>query len=768
MKGMRKIVRGLSFKDLLSYCVDRDSPDMEKGRLIGGNMVGQDVDRLTAQFVRARDQRPDIEKPVWHNALRLPAGEKIGEDRFAEIAADYMHKMGFTDQHPFAVYVHDDAEGQHVHIVASRIGYDGKVYLGKNENLKSTQVISDLEEKWGLKITPRAELDEDGKVVMPDVKTPTKGEIEQGIRTGETPPRVALQFLVSKAMEGNPTITDFCEQLRVAGVQVIPAMAKTSKTVNGLSFGLNGVVFKGSALGEKFKWAKLTKEVSYDEARDHPSLSRIRSEIDAAERADRNGEVPARRAQHAGRGVAAVAADDRQGDQGQTRHDGSGHRADDVIDVDGDRRDPRPDRAVAEGNGEAADGAQLDDRTVESVGASGVREAPQASIGAGYGSEHPFEEVDLPVRYHGPADADGAYDRLLALGEVATPALLAKRRAWVDQHKALMAPLYRITMTSRREGLKTYNEGKSKDGGEKFYTPAEITEMLSKLSRQNARGYDIYLTPIDEKHHHVLVDDVTEEALERLRADGYTPALVQRSSANNYQVVIVVAKAAGEEEQSMANRLVVDLNQRYGDPKLSGVRRPFRMAGFANKKPGRGDAFTAVVKGVHVICQKAAEALSRMRQAYRQAQTDAAAQKQAQLDLAEQQASVQRRVDVIETWTGEKVPVDHENRWKTVLTPADRYMAAQRWVLNDAKGKGYVIDWSRIDLATARILLREAPADRIPAAKIQDLMRQYSPSLADRHTRPEDYLERTMKRAQEDVAKAPQKPPGRTLSTPEC
>jgi hypothetical protein len=100
---------------------------------------------LAAEFGIARRLRPSIKKPVWHNSLRLPAGEKLNDSQWNQIAEDYMMQMGFDDSHPRVYVLHDDKEGQHIHIVASRIDLSGALYLGQNENLKSTKIIEELE-----------------------------------------------------------------------------------------------------------------------------------------------------------------------------------------------------------------------------------------------------------------------------------------------------------------------------------------------------------------------------------------------------------------------------------------------------------------------------------------------------------------------------------------------------------------------------------------------------------------------------------------------
>jgi hypothetical protein len=67
-----------------------------------------------------------------------------------------MKRMGFSDTHLRCYVLHDDV-GQHIHIIASRIDIaGGKLYLGRNENLISTRIISELEIAHGLTVTKTA------------------------------------------------------------------------------------------------------------------------------------------------------------------------------------------------------------------------------------------------------------------------------------------------------------------------------------------------------------------------------------------------------------------------------------------------------------------------------------------------------------------------------------------------------------------------------------------------------------------------------------
>ena len=267
MKGMQKIKRGTGFRGCAEYLLDHDG-----GRVVGGNMTGSDPRALAREFAVSRQLRPEIEKPVWHNSLRLPVDERVVVDdaKWRQIADDYMRAMGFTDEHP-RVYVRHDPD--HLHILASRVSIGGEVYLGRNENLRSTVIIQRLEHVHGLTVTKGPEKGLDGKIKAPDARRVKPGERRLYERTGNEPPREQLQRLVAEAAKGKPTASEFVGRLREQGISVRANVSQSTGRLAGFSFALDGVAFTGKQLGDKFTWSRLKKAgVSYDPARDHDTL----------------------------------------------------------------------------------------------------------------------------------------------------------------------------------------------------------------------------------------------------------------------------------------------------------------------------------------------------------------------------------------------------------------------------------------------------------------------------------------------------------------
>ena len=278
---MDRVSRGKGFRGLLDYLLDRDGEAPTPGRLIGGNMAGETVSRLATEYRAVANLRPDIEKPVWHQALRLPAGESLPDERWNEVVREYLRILGLDpDRFQYTVWCHDD-EGA-VHIAANRVAPDGSVYLGQNENLKSTRITQFLEKTFGLTKTKGPEYDWSTpkpqaipKPTPPSRRKPKKGERQVIERSGEQSVRVRLQEILDAALLDRPSLLEFLQRLAAWNVRAIPNLASTG-TMNGFSFSLDGVAMKASTLGARYRWGELQSALAYHPERDRRLLERLR------------------------------------------------------------------------------------------------------------------------------------------------------------------------------------------------------------------------------------------------------------------------------------------------------------------------------------------------------------------------------------------------------------------------------------------------------------------------------------------------------------
>lgn len=260
MKGMQKISRGKNFSGVVLYALKPGSHHKCTPYVIGGNMDGSDAGDLIAEFNATKTLRPDVAKPVWHNSLRLPKNEALTNSEWANIADDYMARMGFSETHLRCYVLHDDEDGQHIHIIASRVSLDaGKLYLGKNENLISTRIIQELEKDYQLTRTKGPGALKPSASPVKRKKSRNEAMLEE--RTGEPCPKSIIQRGIDSITLNPIAIDDFVEKLNSMGITAKSNIASTGK-MNGFSFECKGVVFKASQLGKKYSWKNLESMIS--------------------------------------------------------------------------------------------------------------------------------------------------------------------------------------------------------------------------------------------------------------------------------------------------------------------------------------------------------------------------------------------------------------------------------------------------------------------------------------------------------------------------
>ncbi|EEI2490416.1 relaxase/mobilization nuclease domain-containing protein [Escherichia coli] len=278
MKGMQKIKRGKNFAGVVFYALRPASHHKTPPSVIGGNMDGSNAGELIAEFNATKALRPDLAKPVWHNSLRLPKNEELTDAQWSEIADDYMSRMGFSETHLRCYVLHDDAAGQHIHIIASRIELSsGKLYLGKNENLISTRIIQDLEQDYQLTRTKGPKASPAAPSPKPKVKK-SRNEMMIEKRTGELCPKGIIQNALNELLDTRQSITDFVQQLVAQNIRPIPNIASTGR-MNGFSFEYNGIAFKASQLGKGYSWSALQSRIDYQQERDNAFLSKLKSSV---------------------------------------------------------------------------------------------------------------------------------------------------------------------------------------------------------------------------------------------------------------------------------------------------------------------------------------------------------------------------------------------------------------------------------------------------------------------------------------------------------
>ncbi len=160
-----KIMTGKSFGGCLNYCLHDKIADEKKNELVMKDRAeiilfnqcfGNDKE-LIQQFNDVRQLNPRLSKPVLHVTLSLSHGEYLPACKLAEMALDCAKDLGFSNNQYVAI-LHKDTAHPHIHIVANRIGFDGKTVSDSHNFQKIAKLCRKQELKHELKqvLSPNA------------------------------------------------------------------------------------------------------------------------------------------------------------------------------------------------------------------------------------------------------------------------------------------------------------------------------------------------------------------------------------------------------------------------------------------------------------------------------------------------------------------------------------------------------------------------------------------------------------------------------------
>lgn len=238
-----KQVLGSNYAGVLSYVSGK-----EGARRIGGNMAGQSPSELAAEFRISRDLNFRVKKCVYHATLSVAPDEELSDRNWNEIAGVYVKGMGFHGSQ-YVVYRHIDTHHHHIHIIASRIRITNGSTVSDAWNYRRSEVlVRQLEQQYGLKpVVPSWSKHE---------RSPKTGEVRRYRRTGEVSRRVRLQQLISKALQGRPSLQEFIARLEAQDVEV-QLRRDDRGNILGISYKLGGVAFGGRQIGRGYAWTQI-------------------------------------------------------------------------------------------------------------------------------------------------------------------------------------------------------------------------------------------------------------------------------------------------------------------------------------------------------------------------------------------------------------------------------------------------------------------------------------------------------------------------------
>ena len=547
-----KAVKGRGFRGALAYDLNA-----EKGRVIDTNMSGTTPRELAKEFGEVRCLRPRLGKAVLHVSLSAAPGENLDDAQWQQVAMRYLHGMGLEDNQ-YLVTRHTDTGHEHVHLLVNRIRFDGGVTSDSHDYRRQEVLMRAIEREYGLqRVQPSAEVLR---------HAPTRGEIEEGLRTGRPSTRQRLQQLCDAAAKDCGSFTQYAQRLEALDVLLVPVTQVEGTKLSGLSYVLDGVMMKGSDLGKGYSPMGLAKRgVSYDKERDAEAIGRSleRSKAAIVDSPDRN-----------------TARSEVQ-ERGRT---GDGDRTTGPSDGRADRRN-----AGESGTGRAPQ--QGAGRASPDAGGSSSRAMDQRHDGSETGgaatgkgrAEHGVQS--LPAGdFGGPGDR-AARERIVALAGTSPcdqqrvgrqgssgVAQVRDRTAEAAQRQMTAMGVDRFVITLRNSRLGKHEE--------RHWSKEDAVRAMAWLKRMNARGFDVLIRP-DGDHGLALLKGLSTTHIETLKKRGFGPAAVVDGSADCQAWVKLSEKPIAERLRQLAG---IGLYKGLGlSGGLTADAKDGRLAGFTNR-----------------------------------------------------------------------------------------------------------------------------------------------------------------------------------------
>ena len=278
-----KINRGVSLYGAVIY--NQRKVDEATARIIAGNRMMSDLTgnprNVMQQTLWAFDSylsaNRNTEKPVLHISLNPSVDDRLTDAQFAEVAKEYMQRMGYGDQ-PYIVYLHEDIDRRHIHIVSTCVKENGEKISDAYEWNRSMKACRELEKRFGLKQVE----DKRKELLEPYMK-------KADYRSGDVKRQVSN---IVKSVSGTYRFQSFGEYSALLSCFNIEV-----KQVKGEFEGTpyNGIVYtmtddrskpictpvKSSLIGKRYGYGGLEKRIGYNarEYRNKKWQPKIRNEV---------------------------------------------------------------------------------------------------------------------------------------------------------------------------------------------------------------------------------------------------------------------------------------------------------------------------------------------------------------------------------------------------------------------------------------------------------------------------------------------------------
>ena len=239
---MCDIKKRASFARLVNYA---NNP--KKARLIDSKDVRLDSNATIAASMQGQaDDKPGrrLTNPVYHISLNFARedGARLSDELMAEIAREYMRRMGITNTQ-YIVCRHTDTAHPHLHIVANRVDNDGRTISDSNDSRRSVDICRVLTNEYGLHIANGKE------------------KVRRERLRGKDRVRYRIYDAVRAALATCRSWSELDKSLNRQGIQIRFRYDTSRGRIIGISFTADDCTFSGSKIDRTMSYYALDRRL---------------------------------------------------------------------------------------------------------------------------------------------------------------------------------------------------------------------------------------------------------------------------------------------------------------------------------------------------------------------------------------------------------------------------------------------------------------------------------------------------------------------------
>ena len=261
MQKVHSFATALDYNDSKLHLKD----ESQRAEVLDHNFLEYNREEILKDIKMMNQRNTNLVNDGYHVALSFSEKDNhLTNADLIAIADAYKKGMGFSDDHLFVLYKHNDGEDHqhiHVHLLLHRLSIDdngkARVVSDSNNFQRSEAVCRDLEERFNLEKVRSSKEALD--------RAPTKDELEMIQRTGVVSERLLMQAKVKKALSKSNDIQSFISNCKEQSIYLLFNQSETTGRVSGVTYinAESGFIATGQKLGNQYKWNNLSQRLNY-------------------------------------------------------------------------------------------------------------------------------------------------------------------------------------------------------------------------------------------------------------------------------------------------------------------------------------------------------------------------------------------------------------------------------------------------------------------------------------------------------------------------